>query len=115
MITVYGIKNCDTVKKALKWLDLHQHTYQFHDFRTQGLDEKLLQSWVERLGWEALLNKRGTTWRKLPEALKQEMNKNTAITIMLEHSTVIKRPVLVSAGTLMVGFDTADYNRQLNG
>jgi Spx/MgsR family transcriptional regulator len=113
MITVYGIKNCDSVKKALKWLDSHDHEYRFHDFRVNGLDAKLLQSWINRLGWELLLNKRGTTWRQLPETLKRDICENAALEIMLKHPAVIKRPILVTGETLLVGFNEAEYIQRL--
>jgi len=113
MITVYGIKNCDTVKKARRWLDEHDVSYQFHDFRSDGLDEKLLRKWLTSVNWEVLLNKRGTTWRKLPEQDKNDINETTAINIMLQHPAIIKRPVLSTSSAIHVGFKADEYQQLL--
>ncbi|NOZ51558.1 MAG: ArsC family reductase [Gammaproteobacteria bacterium] len=113
MITIYGIKNCDTVKKAKRWLDEHNTVYQFHDFRSDGLDEKLLRQWLLHINWEVLLNKRGTTWRKLADQDKNNINEAKAIEIMLQHPAIIKRPVLVSDETIQVGFNADDYQQLL--
>ena len=112
-ITLYGIPNCDTMKKARKWLDEHGIDYAFHNYKKDGVPQAALKQWVEQLGWETLLNKRGTTWRKLDEAVKQNLDAGTAIDIMLAHPSIIKRPVLVSDGQLIVGFDTSVYNNLL--
>ena len=109
MITLYGIKNCDTVKKARKWLDAHDVEYHFHDFRADGLDEKQLKAWVKELGWEALLNRRGTTWRKLPDDLKQGIDETGALQVMLEQPAIIKRPVLDLGDERKLGFSQKDY------
>ncbi|MFZ5594082.1 MAG: ArsC family reductase [Pseudomonadota bacterium] len=111
MATVYGIKNCDTVKKALAWLDDHGITYQFHDFRKNGLDEQLLREWVKELGWEALLNRRGTTWRRLPEPDRENLDEARAIRLMLAQPSVIKRPVLDVGTSRHLGFGVTDYER----
>ena len=95
MITMFGIKNCDTIKKARKWLEAEGIDYQFHDYKKEGLSTEMLNSWVKDLGWEALVNKRGTTWRKLPEAVKESIDQASAIEIMLENTSIIKRPLLV--------------------
>ena len=111
MITLYGIKNCDSVKKARRWLDSHGVEYRFHDFRAQGLDPKQLDGWLQELGWEALLNRRGTTWRRLPEALRADIGAAAARKLMLEHPALIKRPLLQADGRHLLGFTEAEYRR----
>lgn len=111
MITVYGIKNCDTVKKALAWLDEHGVTYQFHDFRKNGLDERMLHDWVEELGWQTMLNRRGTTWWRLPEPDRENLDEAKAIHLMLAQPSVIKRPVLDLGTSRHIGFNAQDYER----
>lgn len=108
-VTLYGIKNCDTVKKARKWLEKNHISYHFHDFRTDGLDKKLMESWLRKIDWEMLLNTRGMTWRKLDESERQNMTKNKAISLMLMQPTLIKRPVLTTGGDCYVGFDEKNY------
>ena len=109
MITLYGIPNCDTMKKARKWLDKHNIDYSFHDYKKQGVPEKQLKQWIKQSGWEVLLNKRGTTWRKLDEATRESVNEKSAIQIMLENPSIIKRPVLDVSGTITVGFSEQEY------
>jgi len=110
MTILYGIKNCDTVKKARRWLDEHGVAYRFHDFRVDGLDEKRLARWTKELGWETLLNRRGTTWRQLPEAQRNRAGDAAgAVAVMRTHVALIKRPVLESGGALRVGFNADDY------
>jgi len=104
MITVYGIKNCDTVRKARKWLDGENIAHQYHDFRSDGLDADQLAEWVEELGWESLLNRRGTTWRKLPDSDKSDLNAAKATALMLASPAIIKRPVFDLQGTYLIGF-----------
>lgn len=111
MITLYGIPNCDTIKKARKWLKDNNVDYTFHDYKKLGVPEKELTTWVKKIGWEILLNKRGTTWRKLDEAIKESVNKNTAIQIMLENPSIIKRPVLVKGKNILVGFKADEYTK----
>lgn len=111
MTTVYGIKNCDTVKKALAWLDGHHVDYRFHDVRKDGLNEEILRGWVKELGWEALLNRRGTTWRRLPETDRETVDEDKAIALMLAHPSIIKRPLLDLGTSRHLGFSTADYER----
>jgi len=113
MITVYGIKNCDTVKKARRWLDERGLAYGFHDVRMDGLDEAILRAWCDAVGWESLLNRRGTTWRKLPDTVRQISGQTDAVTLMLAHPTLIKRPVLVSGNAILVGFDEALYEQRV--
>ena len=108
-MTLYGIKNCDTVRKARKWLDAHNIEYTFHDVRSDGLDKKDLSSWVKSVGWETLLNRRGTTWRQLPEKDKETINEANAVQLMLAQPTLIKRPVLVHKKIIHVGFKPAEY------
>ncbi|MDH5445876.1 MAG: ArsC family reductase [Gammaproteobacteria bacterium] len=114
MTTVYGIKNCDTVKKALNWLDENNITYQFHDLRKDGITKADLQEWTKQLDWEVLLNKRSTTWRQLSDKDKTDINANKAISLMLANPTLIKRPVITKGKTTLVGFKEADYNKALN-
>jgi arsenate reductase len=106
MITMYGIKNCDTVKKARKFLDDKSIVYNFHDFKKDGVDKALLSTWIDELGWEVLVNKRGTTWRKFPDTVKEAvLDKQSALKIMLENPSVIKRPVLDVGGRRIIGFN----------
>jgi arsenate reductase len=111
---LYGIKNCDTVKKARAWLDSHRQDYQFHDFKTLGIERKQLEQWCRRIGWEVLLNRSGTTYRKLPEAVKTSLSAEKAIDLMLAQPSMIKRPVLEYDGQLSVGFKPDAYQRALS-
>jgi len=111
MITLYGIKNCDTVKKARVWLEQHNVTYRFQDLRVDGLDAARLRSWVKTLGWEALLNTRSTTWRQLPDADKRDLHATSAAKLMLAHPTLIKRPVLENGTEVTAGFSAAAYSK----
>ena len=108
-ITVYGIKNCDTVKKARKWLESNTLDYQFSDFRADGLDAADLDQWLAARGWETLLNKRSTTWKNLPEQSRQNIDQSAAKKLMLENPTLIKRPVTVANGEVLVGFKADEY------
>ncbi|MDH5181860.1 MAG: ArsC family reductase [Gammaproteobacteria bacterium] len=114
MTTVYGIKNCDTVKKALKWLDKQGIAYQFHDLRGDGISKADLQGWIHSVDWELLLNRRSTTWRQLADKEKTDLNADKAIKLMLANPTLIKRPVISKGKTLLVGFNEADYKKALN-
>ena len=113
MTTLYGIPNCDTIKKARKWLDDKNVAYEFHDYKKAGIDRKTLENWCKEFGYETLINKRGTTWRKLDDQLKNNINETSAIKIMQENTSVIKRPVLISDHTKIVGFNEADYKSLL--
>ena len=104
MITVNGLKNCDTCKKALKWLEHQGIEHCFHDVRAAGIDHDRLLRWCGEVGWDALLNRRGTTWRKLPEGDKIGIDEEKAIELMLEFPALIKRPVFESDGKIIVGF-----------
>ena len=108
MVTVYGIKNCDTCRKALKWLDAAGIEHRFHDYRKDKLDEGLLSAWVEEAGWEKLLNRRGTTWRNLSDAEKDGVDKAKAVFLMRQYPILIKRPVFEFAGGVLVGFGAAE-------
>jgi len=108
---LHGIPNCDTIRKARKWLESHGIEYQFHDFRKDGLDKVTLSKWVKQIGWEVLLNRRGTTWRQLPDDVKESIDENSAITIMLESPAIIKRPVLVHGKQIIVGFNEEQYQQ----
>lgn len=108
-LTLFGIPNCDTVKKARVWLDGHGVAYAFHDYKKAGVDEAALRSWVARLGWEKLLNRAGTTFRKLPDAAKADLDAEKAIAVMLANPSAICRPVAVKGDALIVGFDAAQY------
>jgi arsenate reductase len=113
MIVVYGIKNCDTMKKARAWLDGHGITYAFRDYKLAGIEIARLEGWVSQLGWEALLNRAGTTFRKLPDAEKEGLNEKKAIALMLAQPSMIKRPVLEKGGTVMAGFRPEQYEKLL--
>ena len=116
MLTMYGIKNCDTIKKARRWLEAHQIAYQFHDYRADGLDRAQLDTFIAELGWQALLNTRGTTWRKLDESLRNSIdNADAAAALMLEMPAIIKRPLLCAPGQpMLLGFSEANYEKFIN-
>ena len=109
MPRLFGIKNCDTVKKAKVWLTSNHIDFDFHDFRADGLTEQQVRTWVTQLGWETLLNKRSTTWRQLPDADKQGWDDDKATHLLCAHPTLIKRPVLQHEDTLLVGFKAETY------
>ena len=102
------------MKKAFKWLDKHGIEYQFHDYKKQGVDAKNLSTWSKKVGWEILLNRRGTTWRKLPEKIKNSITEKTALKIMQEQPSIIKRPVLRRGSSYIVGFDEQRYQELVN-
>ena len=109
-ITIYGIKNCDTMKKARAWLEGHGVDYAFHDYKSAGIERERMERWCKTVGWEVLLNRSGTTFRKLPEEGKQGLDAAKAIALMLEQPSMIKRPVLdLGGGKLLVGFKPEDY------
>jgi arsenate reductase len=109
VITLYGIKNCDTVKKARKWLEEHGIEYQFHDFRADGLERAAVQSWLDELGWPNLVNKRSTTWKTLDEDARQNMDTASALVAIMEQPTLIKRPLLDTGLERHTGFSVASY------
>ena len=108
-ITMFGIKNCDTIKKARTWLDAHDVDYAFHDYKTAGIDAAHLDDWIGRVGWEILLNRAGTTFRKLPDADRADLDAGKATALMLAQPSMIKRPVLDTGETLLVGFKPDRY------
>lgn len=110
MITIYGIKNCDTVKKALKWLEAEGVDHKFHDFRKDGFDKALVESFAGALDLDVLLNTRGTTWRKIPDEEKAAMTAEKAIDLMVAHDALIKRPVWEKAGEYRLGFAAKDMD-----
>lgn len=107
---MYGIPNCDTIKKARAWLTEKGVDYEFHDFKKQGIDESTLQSWIAELGWAVLLNKRGMMWRKVPQDVKDNIDETAAIALMLETPSIIKRPVLDTGHARHVGFKPEQYD-----
>lgn len=110
-IVIYGIKNCDTMKKARAWLDERGVEYAFHDYKAQGVERKKLEAWAEEAGWETLLNRAGTTFRKLPEKEREGITEKKAIALMLAQPSMIKRPVLEAGGKLLVGFKPEVYEK----
>jgi Spx/MgsR family transcriptional regulator len=112
-VTIYGIKNCDTMKKARSWLEERGVAYAFHDYKATGIDRARLEGWVKEVGWETLLNRAGTTFRKLPDAAREDLTEQKAIALMLDQPSMIKRPVLEGTGKLLVGFKPEIYQAQL--
>jgi len=108
-VTLYGIRNCDTMKKARAWLDAKGVAYTFHDYKAEGIDQARLEGWVRAVGWETLLNRAGTTFRKLPEADRANLDESKALALMLAQPSIIKRPVLDLGGRLMIGFKPEQY------
>jgi arsenate reductase len=108
-VTIYGIKNCDTMKKARAWLDKHDVAYVFHDYKAAGIDRGSLEAWSGKVGWETLLNRAGTTFRALPDKDKEGLTEKKAIALMMAQPSMIKRPVLDVGGKLLVGFKPEQY------
>ncbi|MES0371470.1 MAG: ArsC family reductase [Mariprofundaceae bacterium] len=108
-VEMFGIPNCDTIKKARKWLDAEGVDYEFHSYKKEGVDAELLQQWCAAKGWETLLNRRGTTWRKLPDSVKESVDESNAIELMVDNPSMIKRPVLIKDGVVTVGFSADVY------
>ena len=115
-MTVYGIKNCNTVKSALDWLRKNNIEFEFHDYKAKGISASKLQSWSKQVGWESLVNKRGTTWRQLEEAVQKKItNETSAIALMQEKTSVIKRPLIEKDGKVLVlGFEEGEYRKVLD-
>lgn len=109
MTTLYGIRNCDTVKKARAWLEARDISYAFHDYKSAGVEEARLRGWVARLGWERLLNRSGTTFRKLPEAEREGLDEERAVALMLAQPSMIRRPVVEAGAELIVGFKPDEW------
>jgi arsenate reductase (glutaredoxin) len=114
-IIVHGIKNCDTVKKALAWLDQHGVAYQFHDYKTKGADAASLGRWCDEWGWERVLNRAGTTFRKLPEPDREGLDRAKAIALMLAQPSMIKRPIIEGGKIRLIGFDAKAYEAAFGG
>jgi len=113
-MTVYGIPNCDTVKKSLDWLKKNKIDYEFYDYKKSRITKAKLEAWSKKVGWEVLVNKKGTTWRKLtPEEQKKVTNQSAAIKVMMENNSIIKRPVVEAGEKLLVGFNETDFIKQL--
>src|SRR3569832_578102 len=108
-VTIYGIKNCDTMKKARDWLDKHAVAYVFHDYKTQGIDRPHVESWVREAGWNTVFNRAGTTFRKLPDLDRESLTEKKAIALMLAQPSMIKRPVLEAGGKITIGFKPEVY------
>ena len=111
VITLYGIKNCDTVKKARNWLDLHGIDYRFHDFRADGLERETVQRWLEELGWENLVNRRSSSWKALDAATRESMDEQSALAAIMAQATLIKRPLLDTGRERFTGFSAASYQK----
>lgn len=111
--TLFGIPNCDTMKKARRWLEANDVLYTFHNYKKSGVPEEELKQWVNKVGWEILLNRRGTSWRKLDDAIKDGIDEASAIKVMLENPSTIKRPILETNDSLLVGFSEDSYTKVL--
>lgn len=114
MTKIYGIKNCDTMKKARTWLDDHGVKYEFHDYKASGIDRARLEAWSKKVGWEVLLNRAGTTFRKLPEDQRENIDLAKALKLMVEQPSMIKRPVLEHGSKLLVGFKPETYKAEFS-
>ncbi len=112
-VTLFGIPNCDTIKKARDWLAQHGIAYSFHDYKKSGIERAQLAGWVDKLGWEVVLNRAGTTFRKLPEAERSDLDGEKAIDLMLSQPSMIKRPVVEHAGGLLIGFKPEQWTQAL--
>jgi arsenate reductase len=110
---IYGIRNCDTMKKAFAWLEARSIAYDFHDYKKQGVPPGKLGEWASRAGWEQLANTRGPTWRKIPEAEKRDLDEARALALLEKHSSAIRRPIVEAGGKLLVGFDAAKFAENL--
>jgi Spx/MgsR family transcriptional regulator len=106
---IYGIRNCDTMKKAFAWLDAHKVAYEFHDYKKEGVPPGKLKAWAAKAGWEKLANTRGPTWRKIPDSAKVGLNESKAVSLLEKNSSAIKRPVVEAGSRLLVGFDPDEF------
>lgn len=112
-VRVYGIRNCDTMKKAFAWLESHRVAYEFHDYKKAGVPRAKLTRWAAKAGWQKLVNSRGPTWRKIADAEKQDLDETKALTLLEKNSSAIRRPVVEFGGRLLVGFDPEEFSRTL--
>jgi len=112
-LKIYGIKNCDTMKKAFAWLGEHGIEYEFHDYKKDGVPAEKLRAWAKKLGWQKLVNTRGPTYRKIPEAERDNLNEASAIALLQVYSSAIKRPIVESGAELIAGFDPTEYTLRL--
>jgi arsenate reductase len=110
-VRVYGIRNCDTMKKAFAWLDAHRVAYEFHDYKKAGVPPGKLKEWAAQAGWERLVNSRGPTWRKIPEAERDPLNEAKALALLEKHTSAIRRPIVEASGRLLIGFDAAEFEK----
>lgn len=108
-VTIYGIKNCDTMKKAFAWLNENNIPYEFHDYKKSGAPQAILADWVEQLGWETVVNRKGTTWRKLDESVRNTMDEHSAIATMVAQPSLIKRPILIKGHQILAGFTAEQW------
>ncbi len=113
MITLYGISNCDTIKKARNWLQSNNLEYEFHDYKKLGCDQKLAKLFLAKFGLETAINRRGTSWRKLPDKIKQEIDSASAVGLMSENPSLIKRPIVATAESWLIGFDAQEWADKL--
>ena len=107
---IYGIRNCDTMKKSFAWLESRNVDYDFHDYRKEGVDPAKLKAWAARAGWEKLANMRGPTWRKIPDAQKANLNEARALALLAQNPSAIRRPIVEKGAKLLVGFDPAEFD-----
>lgn len=114
MITVYGIKNCETMKKAFAWFERNKVAYAFHDYKKEGADEHILSRAIRAHGWENVLNRKGTSWRKLPEKARRQMDAKKALDAALGNPSLVRRPMVVRGGEIHFGFDEAEYKRMFS-
>jgi arsenate reductase len=111
VVRIYGIKNCDTMKKAFAWLESHKVAYDFHDYKKAGVPAGKLKAWAAKAGWDKLVNSRGPTWRKIPEAEKAGLDERKALALLEKNTSAIRRPIVEAGGRLLVGFDPAEFDR----
>ena len=114
MLKIFGIPNCDQIKKSQKWLNSHGIKFEFHDYKKQGVTKKQLNEWCKLINWETLLNKRSRTWKELSEKDRSNLTQAKAVSLMQQHPTLIKRPVIQKGKTLIVGFDSKEFSKHFN-
>ena len=110
-VRIYGIRYCDTMKKAFAWLDAHKVAYDFHDYKKAGVPPGKLKDWASKVGWEKLVNSRGPTWRKIPDSEKTALNESTALELLEKNSSAIRRPIVEHGARLLIGFDPAEFEK----